>query len=86
MNQQIKTLVPLAVAGLASGCGGTTPPADTVSADTANEPSGDKDGCKGEPGEKHSCGADMKDETPKGEAGASAVGPAPAASDDTMPK
>jgi len=71
-KQQISQLVAVAVAGITaglSGCGGASgaPAAATTPASAA-----DKHACKGEMGDKHGCGADMKsgtdDAKPKTEA------------------
>lgn len=65
----------LAAAGLAagiSGCGGSTPPPDAA----AQEPNMEKHGCKTDAEGKHSCGGEMKEETPPA---SSAEAPAPKA-------
>ena len=61
MNQaRQKALMTLALAGITAGlsaCGGAPPP---EAASPAAEPAGDKSGCKGETGDKHSCNSEMK--------------------------
>ncbi len=77
-NQHRKSIFAIALAGLAAGaagCAAATPPAET-----AAEPSADKNGCKGAPGEKHACSAEMKKgEKPGDEA-------APATTDTAAPE
>ena len=69
MNQiQKRNIVVLAMAGLTAGlagCGGSTP-APAPAAAEASEPSGDKNGCKGEGTDKHSCNGEMKKDDMKG--------------------
>lgn len=61
MNQ----LMALAFAGLTAGltgCGGSAAPASSA----AQDPSGEKHGCKADADGKHSCSAEMKQEDMKG--------------------
>jgi hypothetical protein len=66
---QRKVVMTLALAGITAGiagCGGAAPP---EAASPATEPAGEKAGCKGEVGEKHACGGDMKkDDMKEGDA------------------
>lgn len=73
--KDMKHIVALALAGLAtgvSGCGGSTPAAEAPAA----APTGEKHGCKTDADGKHVCGAEMK----KGEHGGTTSAPAGAAS------
>lgn len=56
-KQQMNQLVAVAVAGLTAGLSGCTAGAPAAATPAS---AGEKHGCKGEMGDKHSCGADMK--------------------------
>jgi hypothetical protein len=69
--KDMKHIVALALAGLAtgvSGCGGSSPTAEAPAA----EPTGEKHGCKTDAEGKHVCGAELK------EGDESGPGPTPA--------
>lgn len=84
MNQSTKALATLAFAGLTAGlggCGGSATPAAAAEA-----PASDKNGCKGESGEKHGCSAEMKKGSmPQDPAVPAPTQAAPAAPEKEMP-
>lgn len=73
--KQMNRLMAVALAGLAAGaagCGGSSAPASSA----AQEPNGEKHGCKTDADGKHACSAEMKQEDMKGAAPAGEPAPA----------